>query len=70
LAYGHWLHVSIFSNCRRSFIGDMQVIRAAQDMPAGTLLSFPYRIPAAIDHDYKKTQQELKNYGFTCACRL
>lgn len=39
-------------------------------MPAGTELSFAYRIPAAVDHDYKKTQQELKNYGFTCTCPL
>lgn len=64
------LNHSCFSNCRRSFIGDMQIIRAAQDMPAGTELSFPYRIPDALDHDYKKIQQELKKYDFICACPL
>jgi hypothetical protein len=64
------LNHSCFSNCRRSFIGDMQILRAAQDIPAHTELTHPYRIPAATDHDYEKTQQELRSYGFICECSL
>ncbi|KAG4429525.1 hypothetical protein IFR05_014999 [Cadophora sp. M221] len=61
---------SCIPNCRRSFIGDMQIIRACRDMPPNTELLWPYRNPAAQDHDYDATQRDLQDYGFVCACEL
>ncbi len=61
---------SCLGNCRRSFIGDMLLVRAAQDIPPDTELLWPYRIPAAKDHDYDATQVELASYGFVCSCEL
>ncbi|KAL2066321.1 hypothetical protein VTL71DRAFT_2392 [Oculimacula yallundae] len=76
---GHSSGVWVFSatinhaciaNCRRSFIGDMQIIRASCDLPPDTELLFPYHSLAAQDHDYEATQRELEEYGFVCACEL
>ncbi len=39
---------SCLGNCRRSFISDMQIIRAAQDMPSNTELFFP------VPHPFRK----------------
>ncbi|TDZ68121.1 SET and MYND domain-containing protein 4 [Colletotrichum trifolii] len=60
---------SCAGNCRRSFIGDMMVVRAAQDVDAGTELLFCYQQPNPGD-DYQATQKRLKNWGFTCRCEL
>jgi len=35
-----YINHSCISNCRRSFIGDMQIIRATQDLHADTELVF------------------------------
>ncbi|CZR64819.1 uncharacterized protein PAC_14718 [Phialocephala subalpina] len=62
---------SCIGNCRRSFIGDMQILRSASDLPANTELFWPYRLPSATtDHDYDSTQAELASYGFVCSCAL
>jgi len=61
---------SCLGNCRRSFIGDMQIIRAAKDMQSNTEHFFPYHIPSGGDHDYGMKQNEIKNYGYTCQCPL
>ncbi|KAM0342616.1 hypothetical protein ACHAPU_009344 [Fusarium lateritium] len=61
---------SCIGNCRRSFIGDMQIIRAARDMPAGEELLFPYR-PSTASESYQSVQKHLKDkWGFICACDL
>lgn len=60
---------SCVGNCRRSFIGDMQIVRAARDMPAGTELLFPYR-PSGSSEPYQRVQQELAKWGFTCTCEM
>lgn len=39
-------------------------------MSPGTELLWPYRNPAAQDHDYDATQKDLEEYGFVCACEL
>ncbi|KAK2474141.1 hypothetical protein H9L39_14101 [Fusarium oxysporum f. sp. albedinis] len=57
------------SNCRRSFIGDMQIIRATQDMSAGTKLLLSYRTPCAFE-SYAQVQKHLSTWGFKCACDL
>ncbi|KAM0189022.1 hypothetical protein ACHAPI_010291 [Fusarium lateritium] len=60
---------SCIGNCQRSFIGDMQIIRAAQDMPAGTELLFPYR-PSSASESYQTVQKDLAKWGFVCTCEL
>ncbi|KAL6915442.1 hypothetical protein FSST1_006937 [Fusarium sambucinum] len=46
---------SCVGNCRRSFIGDMQIVRAARDIPAGTELTFAYRASKSSE-SHKSTQ--------------
>ncbi|KAM0494485.1 hypothetical protein ACHAP8_008628 [Fusarium lateritium] len=60
---------SCVGNCRRSFIGDMQIVRATRDLPADTELFFCYRPPVPFE-SYQETQKGLNNWGFTCDCRL
>ncbi|KAG5754251.1 hypothetical protein H9Q72_006066 [Fusarium xylarioides] len=60
---------SCVSNCRRSFIGDMQIVRATQDMSAGTELLLSYRTPCAFE-SYEEVQKHLSTWGFKCACDL
>ncbi|KAL4795817.1 TPR domain protein [Aspergillus venezuelensis] len=62
-----YLNHSCYSNTVRSFIGDMMIARAAQDLPANTELTFAYSSPfdRSNDPDYYK-----ENWGFTCNCGL
>lgn len=60
---------SCVGNCRRTFIGDMQIVRATRDIPAGTELQFTYR-PAKAMESYEEVQEGLKHWGFLCECKL
>ncbi|OTB00434.1 hypothetical protein M426DRAFT_65939 [Hypoxylon sp. CI-4A] len=60
---------SCVPNCHRSFIGDMQLVRASQDIEAGAELRFPYWGPPP-HATYKQTQEKLSNWGFVCDCAL
>ncbi|KAK1973951.1 TPR domain protein [Colletotrichum cereale] len=60
---------SCVGNCRRSFIGDMQIIRAARDLEAGTELLFGYRAPQHLE-SYADVQKDLNSWGFKCNCEL
>ena len=60
---------SCIGNCRRSFIGDMQILRATADMPAGTELLFPYRQLGPLE-SHADVQKGLKPWGFSCDCEL
>ncbi|KAI1068277.1 hypothetical protein LB507_004252 [Fusarium sp. FIESC RH6] len=60
---------SCVGNCRRSFIGDMQIVRATRDLAADTELFFSYRLPVPFE-SYQEAQKGFKNWGFTCACEL
>ncbi|KAI2631539.1 hypothetical protein GGS26DRAFT_598610 [Hypomontagnella submonticulosa] len=61
---------SCIPNCVRSFIGDMQVIRACVDMEAGTEIHFQYRSPEP-NENFEETQKLLlRQWGFTCDCAL
>lgn len=60
---------SCVANCCRSFIGDMMIIRATEDMPAGTELKVLYR-PLSPAETYESTQKKLANWGFSCDCYL
>ncbi|PFH59061.1 hypothetical protein XA68_12879 [Ophiocordyceps unilateralis] len=71
---GIWLlasHInhSCVANCRRSFIGDMQIVRATKDLPAGSELVFFYHPPLPYQ-SYKEAQAKLSPWGFTCDCEL
>lgn len=65
---------SCFYNARRSFIGDLQIVRAACDMPPGTEITFLYRAVDSDESDFNRssnsgtTQHGLKNWGFECTC--
>lgn len=61
-----YINHSCYSNVRRSFLGDMQIIRAARDIPADTELTFWYQVPNTEGYD--KRQQKLQNWGFQCKC--
>lgn len=60
---------SCYNNCQRSYIGDMQIVRAAQDLPAGAELLIDYR-SAVPFQTYDEVQKRLESYGFTCACEI
>lgn len=63
------LNHSCVDNCRRSFIGDMQIIRATKDLPANTELLFVYRSPEPLE-SYQDVQKGLSSWGFKCECEL
>jgi len=70
---GIWLNASYinhscYSNVRRSFIGDMQIVRATRDISAGEELTFWYKQPETTG--YKKRQEKLQNWGFNCKCAI
>ncbi|KAI0003152.1 TPR domain protein [Xylariaceae sp. FL0662B] len=69
---GIWLLASrinhaCLANCHRAFIGDMLVVRASQDLDAGTELRFSYAFPAPHE-TYDEIQAKLSPWGFTCNC--
>lgn len=69
---GLWLHAayinhSCLSNCYRTFIGDMMLVRATQDLPAHTELGWSYANP----QDRAQMPKVLRDsWGFACACAL
>lgn len=65
---GHINHACI-RNCQRSFIGDMQIVRATQDLDPDTELLFWYQEPRMFD-SYHETQERLRSWRFKCACDL
>ncbi|EHL00540.1 putative SET domain-containing protein 5 [Glarea lozoyensis 74030] len=69
---GIWLKASkvnhsCMANCKRSFIGDLQIIRATQDILANTELFFWYREPTC---DYADMKKEMQHWGFECTCNI
>ncbi|KAI0595299.1 hypothetical protein F4775DRAFT_585593 [Biscogniauxia sp. FL1348] len=56
-------------NCQRSFIGDMQIVRASQDLDANSELFFHYLPPSPFT-SYEETQKGLSHWGFVCSCQL
>ncbi|KAJ5570095.1 TPR domain protein [Penicillium hispanicum] len=53
------------TNARRSFIGDMMVVRATRDLAPDTEITFWYKSPS--DNTPGKPL-ELQHWGFTCSC--
>lgn len=64
-----YVNHSCYSNAKRSFIGDVLILRATRDIPAGDEVLFWYTSPKA-DHSYEKTQERLRNWDFHCSCKI
>ncbi|KAL7622761.1 hypothetical protein AAE478_006439 [Parahypoxylon ruwenzoriense] len=60
---------SCVNNCYRTFIGDMQIIRAYQDLEANIELRYSYW-NTPLGATYEEAQARCKNWGFTCDCSL
>ena len=58
---------SCISNVRRSFIGDLQIIRATYHIPADTELTFWYKVPTG---DHYEMQKGLEHWSFQCKCAI
>ncbi|KAJ5335470.1 hypothetical protein N7452_007873 [Penicillium brevicompactum] len=63
-----YINHSCMSNARRSFVGDMMIVRASMDLPADTEITFWYKTP--LDCDPKELPLDLQQWGFTCDCAL
>lgn len=73
-ASGIWLKTSYINhdcvgNCVSAFIGDVQIIRAKQDLDAGTELRFPRQTYEPLK-DSEKRQALKEKWGFQCNCAL
>lgn len=70
---GLWLRASYMNhacdgNARRSFIGDMMIVRATRDIVKGEEILMPYRLPDPVN---AKAQEGLKKtWAFKCDCGL
>lgn len=62
-----YINHSCQSNASRSFLGDMQIVRASRDIPAGTEIVFEYAMQEPTE-TYDKFQERLANWGFKCTC--
>ncbi|KAL7924681.1 hypothetical protein ACQKWADRAFT_319251 [Trichoderma austrokoningii] len=70
---GIWLQASYtnhscISNATRAFIGDMMVVRASRDIPAGGEIFMAYHNPEKPLDERQKIFAD--HYGFQCACDL
>lgn len=68
---GIWPQASLINHsctcsARRSFIGDMMVVRATGDLEPGDEVTFWYQIP----HFKANMRDKLKGWGFVCDCAL
>ena len=68
-AKASYINHSCFSNTRRSFIGDVLILRATRNIAAGQELFCWYAAPKG-DYSYNKTQEKLQNWGFRCSCEI
>ncbi|KAK2805127.1 hypothetical protein FQN50_006372 [Emmonsiellopsis sp. PD_5] len=63
-----YINHSCYSNAERSFIGDMMIVRASQDLAPNTEISFWYKSP--LSEGIEKNQIDLANWGFKCSCAI
>jgi hypothetical protein len=74
-SYGIWTKASYINhdclgNVRRSFIGDMMIIRATKDLDTGTELTFPYQDADGHYTSRLSLEQEFKSWNVVCECIL
>ncbi|KAI2469361.1 hypothetical protein F4781DRAFT_220375 [Annulohypoxylon bovei var. microspora] len=60
---------SCVTNCRRSFVGDMMLVRACEDLEPGAELFHGYQ-HLEPNETYAEAQKNLESWGFVCACAL
>ncbi|KAI1461406.1 hypothetical protein F4805DRAFT_453838 [Annulohypoxylon moriforme] len=60
---------SCVTNCSRSFIGDMMIIRATADLDPNTELFHGYYNPGPHE-TYEETRKSMRNWCFVCSCAL
>lgn len=53
------------ATCSRSFIADLQIVRAARDMPAGTELTLSY---ITLGESAAMNAKLSEGWGFKCNC--
>uniref|UniRef100_A0A0C4E007 SET domain-containing protein n=2 Tax=Magnaporthiopsis poae (strain ATCC 64411 / 73-15) TaxID=644358 RepID=A0A0C4E007_MAGP6 len=75
LTCGFWIHASYINHsciesCSRSYIGDVQIIRASRDLEPGTELVFRYSTTTDHTDTYAETQAKLRHWGFECGCAM
>ncbi|KAJ6016560.1 hypothetical protein N7540_011151 [Penicillium herquei] len=63
-----YINHSCLTNARRSFIGDMMIVRASRDLPPNTEITFWYKSP--MNFDRKECTVNLDHWGFKCDCML
>ncbi|KAJ5120843.1 uncharacterized protein N7515_010231 [Penicillium bovifimosum] len=63
-----YINHSCLSNARRSFIGDMMIVRASRDLPPETEITFWYKSP--MNGDPTELPVDLQHWGFKCDCTL
>lgn len=63
-----YINHSCTSNARRSFIGDMMIVRATQDLEPDTEITFWYQSPDGTR--LKNSQEMLKTWEFVCDCAI
>ncbi|KAH6642926.1 hypothetical protein C7974DRAFT_386403, partial [Boeremia exigua] len=62
-----YINHSCMQNARRSFIGDMMIVRATRDLQPGEEITFWYHMPSG---EPLKAQEKLKNWQFVCDCAI
>ncbi|CAF1352315.1 unnamed protein product [Didymodactylos carnosus] len=62
-----YINHTCLGNCIRSFVGDMMIVRALDDLPAGTELLMSY---TDILLELEDRQSTIAKHGFTCDCKL
>jgi hypothetical protein len=63
-----YINHSCCSNARRSFIGDMMIVRAARDLAADTEVTFWYHAPDL--NGYVERQKKFRHWGYMCDCAI
>ncbi|KAM3514258.1 hypothetical protein MY11210_002147 [Beauveria gryllotalpidicola] len=64
-----YINHSCIANCNRTFIGDMMIIRATEDLPADTELKLSY-IAVGSEESYEQAQRKFSLWNFSCTCYL
>jgi SET domain len=63
-----YINHSCLSTARRSFIGDMMIVRATRDLEPGTEITFWYHSP--FNSNSTALKDKFKHWGFICDCPL
>ncbi|KAK0648119.1 hypothetical protein B0T16DRAFT_112784 [Cercophora newfieldiana] len=66
-----YINHNCLSNARRSFIGDMMIVRASRNLAPDTELTWWYQPPETVPTPYLEHQKPLlRTWGFMCKCAI